>query len=48
MEEFLFFHDFAMVVLTFIIVAVGLAMLGMLTSGFVHRGLLEAQLLECV
>ena len=47
-EEFVFFHDFAMVVLVFIISAVGYIMGGMLAGPYVHRGLMEAQALECV
>ncbi len=37
-----------MVVLTFIIAAVGLVIGGILVNPYVHRGLIEAQLLECV
>lgn len=48
MEEFIFFHDFAIVVLVFIISVVGVIMWGMLARPYVHRGLMEAQVLECV
>ncbi len=47
-EEFIFFHDFAIVVLVFIIGAVGCVIGRMLFSPFVHRGLMEAQVLECI
>jgi uncharacterized membrane protein (DUF4010 family) len=48
MEEFIFFHDFTMVVLVFIIRFVGYVMGRMLINTYVNTGLLEGQLIECV
>lgn len=48
MEEFIFFHDFAMVVLIFIIRLVAGITGRMLQRKLVHRGLAESQLLECI
>lgn len=47
-EEFIFFHDFAMVVLTLILTFVGGVMALMLKGSWVHRGLLEGQIIECI
>lgn len=47
-EEFLFFHDFAILVLIFIIRAVGLVIGGVLTAPYVDLGLLEGQIIECI
>lgn len=47
-EEFIFFHDFAMVVLVFILRVVGVALGGTYTAPAVNQGLLEGQTIECV
>ena len=46
MEEFLFFHDFTLVVLAFILTLTGYLMLVALAGKRVNTGLLEGQLLE--
>ena len=48
MEEFIFFHDFAMVVIVLIFCAVGGALVGTCTNPRVNKGLLEGQALERV
>jgi cytochrome c oxidase subunit 2 len=48
MEEFVFFHDFALVVLTFIVRFVGYIIVRMLGNAYVNTGLLEGQIIECV
>ena len=48
MEEFIFFHDFAMVVLVFITRFVGYIMFRVLFNYHVNVGLLEGQVIECV
>lgn len=47
-EEFLFFHDFAILILIFTIRAVGLILIGVLFASFTDLGLLEGQIIECV
>lgn len=47
-EEFIFFHDFTIVVLTGILRAVGLVLAGSLSNGVVDKGLLEGQHVEAV
>lgn len=47
-EEFIFFHDFANIILIFIIRFVGLIILTALTNKNVHSTLLEGQVLEWV
>lgn len=47
-EEFIYFHDFAIVVLTFIIRAVTAALVGIFSRAVVDRGLLEGQAVECI
>lgn len=46
MEEFIFFHDFAMIILVFIVRFVGLMILGALGNKNLHTQLLEGQVLE--
>lgn len=46
MEEFIFFHDFTLIVLVFIISFVFYLIGGLIVSPWVHRGLLEGQVLE--
>lgn len=48
MEEFIFFHDFVIVILVLIIRFVGLIMGLILFNPWVHRGLLEGQVIECI
>ena len=48
MEEFIFFHDFTLVVLVFIVRFVGYAIVSMLFNLYINTGLLEGQLIECV
>ena len=48
MEEFLFFHDFALVVLAFILGLVGYIMVVAVTNRRVVTGLLEGQTLEAL
>ena len=47
-EEFLFFHDFALVVLTFILVAVGRLLTGAIVNKHLVSGLLASQRLETI
>ena len=47
-EEFIFFHDFVIVILVLIITFVGGVIGLMLLNPWVHRGLLEGQVIECV
>ena len=47
-EEFTFFHDYLILVLIFVITAVGYFMVALGGASFTHRGLLEGQLLESV
>lgn len=46
MEEFIFFHDFTIVVLAFITGLVGVIMRGLLVRRCVNKGIIEGQLLE--
>lgn len=46
MEEFIFFHDFTLIVLTFIISFVFYLIGGLMVNPWVNRGLLEGQILE--
>jgi hypothetical protein len=48
MEEFIFFHDFTIVVLVFIVRFVSYIMTRMLFNSHVNTGLLEGQIVECV
>lgn len=48
MEEFIFFHDFAIVILVFIIRFVGYIMGSMLGNSHINVGLLEGQAIECI
>ncbi len=47
-EEFLFFHDFAIVLLIFIITGVRVILIGLTINPVIHLGLIEAQTLECI
>ncbi len=47
-EEFIFFHDFAMVVLVFILRTVGVVLGGVYFAPIINRGLLEGQTIECI
>lgn len=47
-EEFLFFHDYALVVLTLIIRFVAFIIVITLKNSWLNLGLLEGQLLECI
>ena len=47
-EEFMFFHDYLILVLVFVITGVGHFIGGLATTRFSHRGLMEGQLLESV
>lgn len=47
-EEFAYFHDFTIVILVFILRAVGFIMVRILKNLFVNRGLLEGQAVECI
>ena len=47
-EEFIFFHDFVITILVFIITLVGYMIFSLVYNKFVHKSLLEGQLLECV
>ena len=47
-EEFIFFHDFAIVVLVFIVRFVGYIIVRILTNQFINTGLLEGQVVECI
>merc|ERR1711955_36570 len=46
MEEFIFFHDYLILVLVFVVTGVGFLIGALATKSFTHRGLLEGQLLE--
>jgi hypothetical protein len=48
MEEFLFFHDFALLILVIIIIFVGVFLVRVLYNTFVNKNLLENQVLEVV
>lgn len=48
MEEFIFFHDFTVMVLVFTLGSVGGVIAGMAGRRLVHLGLVEAQAIECV
>ena len=48
MEEFIFFHDFTIVILVFIVRFVGCIITRMMFNLHVNTGLLEGQLVECV
>jgi cytochrome c oxidase subunit 2 len=48
MEEFIFFHDFTIVVLVFIVSFVTYIMTSILFNAHVNTGLLEGQMVECV
>lgn len=48
MEEFVFFHDFTIVILVFIIRFVGLVIGTILFGGHINTGLLEGQTIECI
>jgi len=47
-EEFIFFHDYLILVLIFVITAVGYFIVALGGARFTHRGLLEGQLLESI
>ena len=47
-EEFIFFHDYLILVLVFVITGVGYFLGGLIITRFSHRGLIEGQLLESV
>ena len=47
-EEFIFFHDFTIVVLTFIVRFVSYIMVRILFNSHVNTGLLEGQVIECI
>ncbi len=47
-EEFIFFHDFAIVILTYILSGVGFVMVRLAQNSFINQGLLEGQVIECV
>lgn len=47
-EEFIFFHDFTILILSFILRFVGYLIGGLLVNRYVDKGLLEGQLLERV
>ena len=48
MEEFVYFHDFTIVILVGILRFVAVAMRGSLINKRISLGLLEAQVVECV
>nr|YP_010757242.1 cytochrome c oxidase subunit II [Ergasilus tumidus]WEU66994.1 cytochrome c oxidase subunit 2 [Ergasilus tumidus] len=48
MEEFIFFHDFVMTILAFIMGLVGLSMIQLLKSKFINKSMLEGQALEFI
>ena len=48
MEEFIYFHDFAMIVLVTILRFVGVAIGGSLVNRRVGLRLLEGQVVECI
>lgn len=47
-EEFIFFHDFANIILLFILLFVGTLLWKMLTNQVIHNGLIEGHFLECI
>ena len=47
-EEFVFFHDYVIIILTVITTFVGGIMLLIFFNPWVNRGLLEGQLIECI
>lgn len=47
-EEFIYFHDFANIILLFILSFVRIFMCKMLKSSIIHKGLVEGHLLECI
>ena len=47
-EEFIFFHDFAIVVLVFIVSFVRYIMTRIVFNRYVNTGLLEGQMIECI
>ena len=48
MEEFIFFHDFVITILIFILTLVGFIMVSLYFNKLTHQSLLEGQLLECI
>nr|YP_010263831.1 cytochrome c oxidase subunit II [Neogonodactylus bredini]UGW52163.1 cytochrome c oxidase subunit II [Neogonodactylus bredini] len=48
MEQLIFFHDHAMIVLTLIVTIVGYMMCSLMTNKFVNRFLLEGQTIEII
>jgi cytochrome c oxidase subunit 2 len=48
MEEFTYFHDFANLVLLFILISVSILMFTILTNTVIHKGLIEGHLLEFI
>lgn len=48
MEEFIFFHDFAILVLIFIISVVGMVLISLLMGRFINLNLLEGQVIEFI
>ena len=48
MEEFVFFHDFTMVILVFITSFVGYIIGRILRNTHINTGLLEGQAIECI
>lgn len=47
-EEFLFFHDFALVILTIIITFVGVLLISVVFNTFLNKNLLQNQILEVI
>jgi len=47
-EEFIYFHDFANLILLFILVFVATLLTKILNNSVIHKGLVEGHLLECV
>lgn len=47
-EEFIFFHDFVITILIFILTLVGYIITSMCFNKFTNQGLLEGQFLECI
>lgn len=48
MEEFMFFHDFANIILLFILLFVGGFLWRMISNRVIHNGLIEGHFLECI
>ena len=48
MEEFIFFHDYIIIILIYILSVVGWIIVRLARSPWTHRGLMEGQLVECV